>query len=119
MLLIEVTDTRSGHRGQDTKGQHMNPILLVTCDVCFMANFLIQLNSVGWTTIRDGLGYFLVEVRSRSSQGQVKVKSRSGKRGQISKLIFMHKTSIYSTQLITRNPMVILFFFYVANKGKK
>ena len=69
MLLIEVTDIRSGHRGQVTKGQHMKPILIGPCDACFMVNFSFptQWNWLEcWTTIRDGLGYFLVKVRSRS-----------------------------------------------------
>ena len=95
MLLIEVTDTRSGHRGQVTKGQHMNPILLWPCDACFMwPIFHFLLNGVGQTTIRGGLDYVLVEVRPRS-----------GQKGTISKLIFLHKEGTYSMQLITGNQM--------------
>ena len=39
MLLIEVTDTRSGHRGQITEGQHMKPILPGPYDARVMDSF--------------------------------------------------------------------------------
>ena len=68
MLLLEVADnTRSG---QVTKGQHMNPISLGVCDACFMANFSFhfKLNGVGYKSIRNGLGHFLVKARSMSGQ---------------------------------------------------
>ena len=83
MLLIKVTAIRPGHREQVTKGQHMHQMLMGPCDACFMASFHFQLNGNGKTTIRDGLGYFLVKVKSKSGLGQVK-------KGQISKLIFLH-----------------------------
>ena len=37
MLPKVVTDARSGHRGQVTKGQNMNPTMLGSCDVIHVA----------------------------------------------------------------------------------
>ena len=64
--------------------------------------FHFQLNGVGYKTIRYGLGHFLVEVRSRSGQ----------KKGQISKLIFLHKMGIDSMQLVTGSLMVVFVLRY-------
>ena len=74
--------------------------------------FHFQLNGFGKTTTRDSLGYFLVKVRSRLSQGQVK-------KGQLFKFIFLHKKGIYSMQLIAGNPVVVLVLFYVVKKKRQ
>ena len=67
--------------------------------------FHFQLNGIGYKTIRYGLGHFLVKFRSRSGQGQAK-------KGQILKLIVLHKMDIDSMQLVTGSLMVVLFLRY-------
>ena len=112
MLLTEVTDIRSGHRGQVTKGQHMNPFLIGPCDACFMVNFPFPTQ---WNWLDDHQRGF----RLLSGQGQVKIRLRSGLKRSTFKLIFLHIKGIYSMQLITGNPMVVLVVLYVINNGKK
>ena len=73
MLLIEVTDTWSGHRGQVTKGQHMNPILIGPRDACFMANFSFPTQ---WHWSNDYQRRF----RLLSGEGQVDVRLRAGQK---------------------------------------
>ena len=64
--------------------------------------FHFKLNGVGYKNIRNGLGHFLVEVRSMS-----------GQKGQILKLIFLHKMGIESMQLVTASLMVVFVLHYV------
>ena len=64
--------------------------------------FHFQLNGVVYKTIRYGLGHVLVKVRSRS-----------GQKVQISKLIVLHKMSINSMKLVTGSLMVVFFLRYV------
>ena len=63
--------------------------------------FHFQLKGVGYKTIRYGLGHFLVEVRSRS-----------GQKSQISKLIVLHKMGIDSMQLVTGCLMAVFVLRY-------
>ena len=72
MLLIEVTDTRSGHGGQVIKGQHIKPTLIGPCDACVLAIFFIFNSIIGKTTIRDGIGYFMVKARIKVMSKKVK-----------------------------------------------
>ena len=73
MLLIEVTGIKSGHRGQVTKGQNMNQILIRPCDACFMANFSFPAQ---WCWLDD----YQRRLRILSGKSQVKVRLRSGQR---------------------------------------
>ena len=112
MLLTKVTDTRSCHKGQVTKGQHMKPILLGPCDACLISNFSL---STQWCWLDNHRRRF----RLLSGEGQVKVRSRTGKKRQVLKLIFLHEKGIYySMQLITRNLIVVLVVLYMVGNGK-
>ena len=110
MLLIEVTNIRSSQRGQVTKVQHMDQIFIGPCDACFMTNFPFQTQ---WCWLDDHQR----RLRLLSGEGKVKVRLRSGQKGQILKLIVLHKMGIYSMQLITGNPMMVLVVLYVVNNG--
>ena len=73
MFLIEITDIRSGHRGQVTKGQHMNPNSILPCDACFKANFSLpaQLHWLDDHQIRFRLLSGGVQVKTRLRSGQI------------------------------------------------
>ena len=60
--------------GQVTKGQHMNLISLGLCNAFLWPIFHFNLNRVGYKNIRNGLGHFLVEVRSISGQKRSNLK---------------------------------------------
>ena len=70
LLPKEVTDARSGQRGQVTKGHNMNPTMLGSCDTCFMANFTFKIQ---WCRLDGHWGQF------RLHCGGVQVKVRSKK----------------------------------------
>ena len=63
--------------------------------------FHFKLNGVGYKNIRNGLGHFLVEVRSML-----------GKKHQILKLISLHTMGIESMQLATASLMVVFVLRY-------
>ena len=107
----------------------MNTILIGPCAVFYCQfSFLIQ-----WYRLDDHQRRFMllsgegqVKVRFRSgkkrSNLKVKVRSRSGsdqvKRVKFKRhLIFLHKKGIYSMQLITGDPMVLLVLLYVVHNG--
>ena len=78
IMLLEATDTRSGHRGPVTKGQHKpNFTGAVWCMFYGQYLFLSQ-----WCWLDDHQGRF----RLHSGGGQVKVK-----KGKIPKFIILHK----------------------------
>ena len=52
-MLLKVTDARSGHRGQATKGYNINPTILASCDTRFIANFAFQIQ---WCGLDDHWG---------------------------------------------------------------
>ena len=104
-------DIRSGHRGQVTKGQLMKPILIGSCDACFMANFSFPTQ---WNWLDDDRR----RLRLLSGEAQVNIRLRSGQKRSIFQIDIFHIKCVYSMQLITRNPMVVLVLLYVVNNGK-
>ena len=103
MLLLEVTDdTRSGHRsGHEGSAHEPNFTRAVRC--MFYGPFFIS-NSMLLVIRQSGT----VEVISWWRSGQCQVK-----KGQISKLIFLHKMGIDSMQLVTASLVVVFVLRHV------
>ena len=70
--------------------------------------FLFKLNGVGYKNVRNGLGHFLVEVRSMSMAVYFRKKKYQVKKGQILNLIFLHKMGIESMHFVTASLMVVV-----------